>query len=191
LVSIVLPPASVESYCVTQQESFTTDFWGSFNVCKKIGGRFHNVRRPPLPSAVTHITYVPNCGNANFLEFKPREWSNGCTAGSANIGGVTWRRWTERVAIGSGVAGLRGGCHPNCSEKDAYYKAHARLRLDRARTCTDQGVTLRFFTRARWRAYLRPGNPFDRPTGWWKLVYKTNAYRGECMLTQEGALFGN
>src|SRR6266545_2817539 len=29
LASIVLPPGSVESYCITQQEAFTIDFWGS------------------------------------------------------------------------------------------------------------------------------------------------------------------
>jgi hypothetical protein len=191
LASIILPPASVESYCVTQQEAFTSDFWGSFNVCKKVGGRFRNVRSPPLPSAVTHITYVPNCGNTNFLEFKQREWSNGCTAGSANVQGITWRLWNEHVATGSGTAGLRGGCHPDCSEKDAYYKAKAKLRLYRPQPCSDQGVTLQYFTRAHWKAYLRPGNPFDRPAGWWKVIYKAHAYQGECMLTQEFALWGD
>jgi hypothetical protein len=191
LASIVLPHASVESFCVVGPEAFTTDFWGSTPVCKRAGGRYQNVRRPPRPFAVTRTTYVANCGSTNYLEFKPRTWSEGCTAGSANVGTIRWEHWSPRRAIGSGTAGLRGGCFPHCSAKDAYYKAAATLRLSRPRPRDDHGVTLRYFSHVQWQADLRSGNPFDRPAGWWRLAYNAEAFKGQCLLTREGTLYGN
>jgi hypothetical protein len=186
LRSIVLPPGRVEQFCLTTREAFTTDFWGSEEpVCKKLRGRIHNIHRPPNPSSLTRRTYVPNCGLSDFLQVRPRYWSNGCTGGSDNVRSVSWRRWGWSRATATGTAALRGPCDPDCA-KAVSYRAPAKVRLDWPRQCNDRGATLRYFARARFEVLMRVGNPFGYAPGWHQRSYKTISRT--CQLTRENPL---
>jgi len=196
IASISLPPAQYEELCVTDRAAFTTSFYGSVPLCKRLGGRFRTIRRPPIPSAVTRQTYTPASGTAGNLVFKPPHWSAGGTGGSDNVNDVVWRRWGPSAAFGTGTAGLRGPCATgggpaeDCTGQAAYYQASARVRLDQARQCTDQGVTLRYFSRATFQVYMRPGNPFGSPSGWLERSYETKTFKGECTLFVGGPVSG-
>jgi hypothetical protein len=127
-------------------------------------------------------TFAAVCGNTSYLAYKPEGWSNGCTGGSAHLNGAKWIVWKRDIARGVGTAGLRGACHPGCSKKDAYYEAPANVVLTEPRTCDDNGVELRYFQRARFNFYARPGNPLNEPVGWRHHDFKT--FDGICTFTR-------
>lgn len=125
-------------------------------------------------------TYVANCGNTSYLQFKPDQWSGGCTGGSANIQTVRWSAWSDGAARGSGMAALREPCRTaGCAW--GTYRARAKLVLSRPRPCrTEDGRRLRFFSRARWSVLYRSGNPFGLRPGWRAKVVPV--YQGLCRL---------
>jgi hypothetical protein len=171
VASIVLPSRLGLPVCVAGDQAYTEHFPHSGALCKRLGGHRKWLVPPPDQRALVH-TLEANCTNTSYLEYKPKSWSGGCTAGSDNVGRITWRKWTDGVAVGNGVAGLRGPCAtdpnagPECAGQAAYYQAPARIRLDRARQCKNHGFRLRYFGRARYEVYMRAGNPFGKPVGW-------------------------
>jgi hypothetical protein len=199
LASIDLPPGRSESFCVTNRDAFTTQFYGSQQVCRQLGGDERKLRRPPTPYATTHRTYLAqDGGSAHYLIYKPPLWSNGGTAGSDNLNDVRWQTWTPDFALGIGTSGLRGPCaigagplpRSKCHGQNAYYQAPARVVLDEPRFCNDQGSTIRFFSRARFQVYMRPGNPFGERVGWVERKWPVNAYNGKCFYFPAGPLSG-
>jgi hypothetical protein len=128
--------------------------------------------------------YAANCGNTSYLEFKAKTWSNGCTAGSANLNEVSWQGWNQESATGTGIAGLRGPCvispkpGPACRGETAYYQARAKVRLSKPEVCSDGKARRRYFARARFIVYMRSGNPFGQPVGWQPSTYTTT--EGDC-----------
>jgi hypothetical protein len=198
LSSIKLPPARYEELCVTDREAFTTEFTGSYPICRRVGGERRRLREPPIPNSITRRTYLPASGIATNLVYGPRSWSNGGMAGSDNVNDVRWRSWTRDFAVGAGTSGLRGPCaigvgplpRSKCRGQNAYYQAPARVLLDKPRSCNDQGSILRFFSRARSQVYMRPGNPFNEPVGWTENAYRVKAYKGKCFYFPAGPLSG-
>ena len=181
VASIVLPADQVQQICVAGRDAYTVHFPDSAAMCKRIGDRIKLIVRPPDPEDLTH-TFAANCGNTSYLQFKPRRWSAGCTGGSDNVQLTSWAVWNEHVAIGTGIASLRGPCHPNCNAKNALYEAKARIRLEQPKQCKNQGFTLRYFDRARFEVYMRPGNPFGEPVGWDENEY--SAQPGLCAVSE-------
>jgi hypothetical protein len=198
LASINLPPARYEEFCITDREAFTTQFTGSEPVCKQVAGHNRRLREPPIPYSITRRTYSPASGTAANLVYRPRFWSNGGTAGSDNLNGVRWRHWTRDFALGTGTSGLRGPCaigvgplpRSKCQGQNAYYQAAAQVLLDEPRFCDDQGSTIRFFSRARFQVYMRPGNPFNEPVGWLERTWRSKAFGGKCFYFPSGPVSG-
>jgi len=128
-----------------------------------------------IPSVSAAKTYAANCGITGYLEFKPAEWSAGCTGGSPLIKVSHWR-WGAYSASARGTSGWRKPCgNRPCSQSGEYY-GRGRLRLTRPRTCeTDGGVHTRYFSRARWSMLFRPGNPFGRRPGWHAMTFDVPA----------------
>lgn len=128
-------------------------------------------------------TYVPNCGNAYYLEFKPDYWSAGCTGGSANVIDVSWTKWGKHTARGAGTAQLRGPCDPSCPEAE-HYEGRAKLRLFRTRSCREGRKKRLYFSRVRLAVYYEADNLFGYPEGWRTGTYKVDAYGGRCGLSR-------
>ena len=130
--------------------------------------------------AGAQVTYVPNCGNTSYLEFKPRYWSSGCTGGSLNMSPLHWRRWGGDSARARGTAELR----ESCAGEDGFcgtYKAHARLRLSAPRLCHDRdGRARRYFSLARFSVRYRAGNPFGYRAGWRAYRVEVGPHVGSC-----------
>ncbi len=127
--------------------------------------------------ATADRVYVANCGNTSYLAFKPKSWSSGCTGGSANVRRVKWRIWTRHRAFGTGPAWLR------INVNTPLYRTRGKVRLYRIRTCkSKQGTERRYFTRARWSAYYRAGNPFHLSEGWHHSTFKP--FGGQCTLAR-------
>lgn len=127
-------------------------------------------------------TYVPNCGNPSYLDYKPTYWSSGCTGGSVNVDPVQWRRWTGRLATAAGTAKLRYPCGDSpCYEADVY-EAPARLKFSRTRRCKlPSGKRVRYFARARVTVKYGDDNPFGYAAGWRTFpTFKMDAYEGKC-----------
>ena len=136
----------------------------------------------PSSAAAARHTFVANCNNTYYLDFKPHYWSAGCTGGSYNLRRMHWTHWGKRVARGHGQATLRKPCgtNPTCPEA-GIYKAKARLRLRRPRRCTSgPAAGKRFFSRVRLRIRYRRGNPFGIRPGWHTYRFKISAYQGHC-----------
>jgi hypothetical protein len=117
--------------------------------------------------------------------------------GSATVSGHRWAVWNQRQAIVTGRTALRGPCAVGgksrgpCTGQNALYRTRATVRLDDAQPCVDQGVTLRYFGRATFRAFMRADNPFGYRTGWHTDTWKTDTFRGQCMLYKEGTFYGH
>jgi hypothetical protein len=127
-------------------------------------------------------TYVANCANTYYLDFKPSYWSNGCTGGALNVERVRWTQYGRRTARATGRAALRLPCgtNPTCPEAGAY-KTAATLLMSRPRRCsTGKAADARFFSRVRLRIRYRAGNPFDEPAGWKTYRFNIRAYEGAC-----------
>jgi hypothetical protein len=124
-------------------------------------------------SASAAVTYVPNCGNTGYLDFKPSYWSAGCTGGSPMIMPIRWTVWNGRAARATGTAQLREPCGNQPCYTAGMYHADGKLRLSAPRTCTDDdtGQTRRYFSRARWSIRYRSHNPFGRRPGWHSMTF--------------------
>ncbi|WP_270038841.1 hypothetical protein [Solirubrobacter ginsenosidimutans] len=119
---------------------------------------------------VNPVTYVAGCGVAGQLEFKPSR----CAAGSLNLSKVQWQWWdSAHAATGTGEALLRKG-----------YRARAKIVLSRPLSCTtENGVILRYFSRARVSVLYRSGNTLGERPGWRSYVVKVEASDGLCELS--------
>ena len=130
-------------------------------------------------------TYVPNCGTTAYLDFKPDQWSAGCTGGSLNLDLRRWTRYGARKANAVGVAILRRPCgtNPTCPEAGVY-RAAAKLRVWRPRRCRAGGAAgARYFGRALVRIRYRGDNPFGQRAGWKSYRFNVRAYEGSCDYT--------
>ena len=128
-----------------------------------------------VPSASAATTYAANCGIAAYLEFKPAEWSAGCTGGSPRIKVSSWR-WGTTSATARGTSSWRKPCGNQPCYRSGQYYGRGRLRLTRPRTCeVDGGTPVRYFARARWSMLFRAGNPFGRAPGWHAMTFNVPA----------------
>jgi hypothetical protein len=111
-------------------------------------------------------TYVPNCGNTSYLDYKPHGWSSGCTAGSLNMVRARWSWWGRKSARGTGTAVLRGPCERTCADATTY-RAATKLGLSGPRFCHDDwGKSHRYFSRARFSVLYGTPNPWGFRAGW-------------------------
>jgi hypothetical protein len=119
------------------------------------------------PADAASPTYVANCGQTGYLDYKPSYWSNGCTGGAFNVEKLHWRTWSSSSARGSATMALRDPlCRPTCPAAKIF-KYRARITLSRPWTCHDAaGERLRFFSRVAVRVRWTSGNPFHERPGW-------------------------
>jgi heat shock protein HslJ len=108
--------------------------------------------------------YEANCGNNSYLEYKPSDWSSGCTGGSANVRHINWRSWRHDRAQGEGRAFVVD-CDPTCAT-GTLYRTRGKIELSGVKTCRRGGRLHRYFARAEHSIYLRADNPLGRPAGW-------------------------
>jgi heat shock protein HslJ len=124
----------------------------------------------------TGQVYEANCGNNSYLEYKPSDWSSGCTGGSAKVRHINWRFWGSDGAQGEGRA-LVVDCDPTCAT-GTLYRTRGKIELSGVKTCRRGGRTYRYFARAEHSIYVRADNPLGRPAGWETGTYK--AVDGMC-----------
>jgi hypothetical protein len=107
---------------------------------------------------------VPSCGNLGYGgRVAPREWSAGCTAGSANLQDLSWSGWGDDVATASGSIAYTD-CDPSCATAPVYLYP-AELRVERIRRCASALGARRYYTRASVVTIFPPDNPSGRPAG--------------------------
>lgn len=127
-------------------------------------------------------TYLPNCGNTGYLQFKPEYWSEGCTGGSLTVQRLRWKLYSSTRGRAVGKAQLRRPCGstPPC-HKAGVYKARARLYTGRPRRCTrGSAARERYFSRIRVVIRYRADNPFGHRPGWKTHRTRVRAYQGVC-----------
>lgn len=87
----------------------------------------------------------------NFRE-RPARVVVACGDGNFQLRGVRWRRWTQPVARGRGVA-LLNDCIPYCAE-GTFHRLRVRARLSGRRLCGN--VERYMYTRIAWRFARKP-----------------------------------
>lgn len=109
------------------------------------------------------------CGGAYPLRVKPREWSVGCTSGSATVTRLHWRRWGKGRAVGRGVAPVQN-CSPSCATPSHFARYSGRLTVSRIRFCRSPQRG-RQYTRVRFATRYPRHNAFHKRAGWHSFVW--------------------
>lgn len=97
------------------------------------------------PAAESERALAANCGSTSYLEYKPKEWSNGCTAGSSHVRSIKWRSWTSSKARGVGALTVRS--------PDGSSRTPVTVVMDTVKSCRDAAGTVQeYFAAVRYRA---------------------------------------
>jgi hypothetical protein len=118
----------------------------------------------PAAGAAEAEVRLPACGISTYGgSARPETWDRGCT-GVVDLNQMTWQRWGEDLAAGTGVTQLND-CSPNCAE-GTVEEVPVEAEVSVIRRCRDdKGLVDRFYTRIRMVYELREDNPYGRPGG--------------------------
>ena len=86
---------------------------------------------------------ISNCAKAKF---KPRNVIIACGDASLGARGMTWSKWTQKTALGTGT-GQVNDCNPDCAHGTTK-SGPMQLLLSKPRRCSNG---LRLFTKLRYR----------------------------------------
>lgn len=139
---------------------------GPVRLALKINGKTvarRTVKGSLAASSASARVYAANCGTLSYLDYEPRTWSAGCTAGSPEVHPARWVRWSSRSARATGASYVEN-CDPSCAYPSHHATYPATVVLSRPARCT-RGARLRYFSRAVWTITYPAGNPFHQRPG--------------------------
>jgi hypothetical protein len=116
-----------------------------------------------VSAAATPRVYLANCDTVGFLEYRPKLWGAGCTAGSPEVYPARWTRWTASQARATGKSYV-DNCTPDCAQPTHHADYPSTVVLTRPVRCT-RGVRVKYFSRAVWTITYPKNNPFGEKPG--------------------------